>query len=223
MWAPKQIKDAPAASHAAYGFLGLGIILAVIAAGLSVYHAHSTPKPPPGALTSRSAPSSAKPSARAVASYTVPSDNPKYIAIPAIGVGKTRVLRLGLTSAGAIAVPNNIYDTGWYDNSSLPGRLGAMFIYGHVSSWTADGVFYNLKQLKPGAKVVITRGDNKVFTYQVVSSKVYPYDHVDMNQVLSPVDSGKPGLNLMTCTGAVIRGTSEFNKRLVVFTRLVNS
>ena len=29
------------------------------------------------------------------------------------------------------------------------------------------------------------------------------------------------GLNLMTCTGEAIAGTSEFNERLVVFTSLV--
>jgi LPXTG-site transpeptidase (sortase) family protein len=152
----------------------------------------------------------------------VPPNNPKYIAIPAINISNTPILRLGLLKSGAIGTPDNIYDTGWYDGSSLPGQSGAMFIYGHVSSWTADGIFYNLKKLTPGDKITITTGNNTTYTYQVMGTKVYPYNNVDMNQVLSPIDASKPGLNLMTCTGQIIQGTSEFNERLVVFTSLVN-
>ena len=166
-------------------------------------------------------PSSNKPTTKAIASYTVAPDLPKYISIPSISVTNARVIRLGYLANGQITTPDNIYDTGWYENSSKPGQKGAMFIFGHVSSWTANGVFYNLKNLTPGDKVIITRGDNVPFTYEVVKTKIYPYNEVDMQQVLSPINFNKPGLNLMTCTGQVIKGTSEFNERLVVFTSLV--
>lgn len=194
-----------------------------IAIFLLVNNNQKTPKPPPGALTSKSAPSSVKLATQAVVSYSVPPANPKYLSIPTIGVSNVPILKLGLTSSGAIAVPDNIYETGWYDGSSKPGQPGAMFVYGHVSSWTANGVFYNLKKLVTGNQITVTRGDNTTYTYQVVSSKVYPYNNVDMNQVLAPIDPGVAGLNLMTCTGQVITGTSEFNERLVVFTSLVSS
>jgi sortase A len=169
------------------------------------------------------APSSVKPTPQAVATYTVAPNLPKYINISSINVKNVPILKLGLLSNGQIATPDTIFETGWYEGSSEPGQSGAMFIYGHVSSWTADGVFYNLKQLVAGDMVTITRGDNTVFTYQVVSSKVYPYNNVDMNQVLSPINPKVPGLNLLTCTGQVIQGTSEFNERLVVFTSLVTN
>lgn len=207
----------------AWSMIALGVLLAIGSIILVVRHDATAPKPPPDALQSISAPVSTAPSASAVADYTVPPTAPRYITIPAIGVGRTRVVKLGLKKNDAIDAPGNIYDTGWYDGSAKPGQAGAMFIYGHVSSWTANGVFYNLKDLKPGDRVFITRGDNKKFIYQVVSTKIYDYQHVDMNQVLSSVDSSKPGLNLMTCTGKVIPGTSEFNERLTVFTSLVGS
>lgn len=204
----------------AYGCIILGIALAATAVMLSINHSN-LPKSPVQALTAQSILSSVKPSSQVIANYNVPASNPKYISIPAIHVDKTRILKLGLTSGKAIAVPTNIYDTGWYDGSSLPGQTGAMFIYGHVSSWAANGVFYNLKNLKTGDRIIIIGGDNKAYIYQVVSTKVYPYNAVNMNQVLSPINS-KPGLNLMTCTGTVIKGTSEFNERLVVFANLVS-
>jgi hypothetical protein len=48
-------------------------------------------------------------------------------------------------------------------------------------------------------------------------------DSVPMNIVLTPTKSANSGLNLMTCAGSIIKGTSEFSERLVVFTSLVNS
>jgi LPXTG-site transpeptidase (sortase) family protein len=130
-------------------------------------------------------------------------------------------MSLGVVKNNQIAVPDNIYDAGWYNGSAKPGQKGAMFIYGHVSSWKAKGIFYNLKKLKPGDSITVTRGDDSTFTYKVVTTKIYPYNNVDMKQVLAPADQNKPGLNLMTCTGKIIKNTSEFEQRLVVFTTLV--
>jgi len=209
-----------------YLLISIGIVSAFVAILLmtgSVLSDSTLPKPPPGALTSKSAPSSIKPPIQATVSYSVPPLDPKYIAIPSINIANTDVLKLGLMSNKAIAVPDNIFQTGWYDGSSLPGQKGAMFIYGHVSSWTADGIFYNLKKLIPGDKVIITAGNNTVYEYNVIAIKVYPYNNVNMQQVLSPINPSVPGLNLMTCTGSVMPGTSLFNERLVVFTSLVSS
>jgi len=206
----------------ARSLITLGLIAGLIAGLLLVHNNQKTPKAPPGALTSKSAPSSVKPKPKTIVTYSVPPTDPKYIAIPAIGIANTPILKLGLIN-DAIAVPDNIYETGWYDASSKPGQPGAMFIYGHVSSWTADGIFYNLKKLQPSDTITITTGANEIFTYRVVSTKIYQYNNVDMQQVLSPINTNLPGLNLMTCTGRVIKGTSEFNERLVVFTSLINS
>lgn len=202
----------------------IGAIGLAVSGTLLFNSSKDTLKPPPDALhsASASAPSAVKPSQEVVDTYTVEPDLPKYITIPSVGIDKTRILRLGLDKNSAMAVPNNSFDTGWYDGSRKPGQQGAMFIYGHVSTWQAPGIFYNLKKLKPNDIVVVTRGDDKVFTYQVVSAKIYPADAVDMNTVLSPVNAGTPGLNLMTCTGAIIKGTSEFTERLVVFTKLAS-
>lgn len=168
-------------------------------------------------------PSSDRPTQTAVANYQVGPTLPKYIAIPSLQLTNSRVRTLGLLHNGAIATPNNIFDAGWYEGSSKPGQRGAMFIYGHVSSWTSDGIFFNLKNLQSGDVVTITRGDNRKYAYRVVSKVIYPYNKVDMRAVLSPIVRGQPGLNLMTCTGRVMTGTSEFNERLVVFATLSNS
>jgi LPXTG-site transpeptidase (sortase) family protein len=171
------------------------------------------------AIGTKNVPSSVKPSPKAIAAYNVPPTLPKYLIIPAINV-KARVYKLYTNAQDQIEAPDNIYDTGWYTGSSLPGQPGAMFIDGHVSSWTADGVFYNLKKLKPGDIIQVQRGDNKVYTYVVNKLIDYGNTNVNMTQALSPINPNTSALNLMTCTGSVISGTSEFNQRLVVYSTL---
>jgi len=168
------------------------------------------------------APSSTPVSASALSSYTVAPNLPRYLIIPSISVD-ARVLSVGVTSSGNIAAPGDIYDTAWYNGSSEPGQPGAMVIDGHISSWTAQGVFYNLAKLVPGDIIQVESGGGTIFNYKVVKSQVYPSGNVNMPSVLSPVVAGQPGLNLITCTGQVIAGTSEFNERLVVFATEVSS
>lgn len=162
------------------------------------------------------APATIKPTSNDIADYTVPANMPRYLIIPSINV-YARIYPVGLTKAGAIGVPTNVYDTDWYNGSSLPGQSGASVIDGHVSSWTAHGVFYSIKTLTPGAIIKVQMGSGTLYTYRVVRSQVYSASNVNMTQVLSPVAAAKPGLNLITCTGDVIAGTNSFNERIVVF------
>lgn len=209
----------------AWLLIAIGILAGAGSILLWVNQSKTVPPPLPQLLApnENQAPAKiAKPSAKVIASYHVAPILPKYLSIPAIGISKVRVLALGLTSDNHIAVPTNSYDTGWYNASAKPGQSGAMFIYGHVAGWNQGGVFYNLKKLKPGNKIIVTRGDNTTYTYQVNSLKIYPATHVDMNAVLSPINPSKPGLNLMTCTWNIVNGKSEFYNRQVVFSSLVD-
>jgi hypothetical protein len=50
---------------------------------------------------------------------------------------------------------------------------------------------------------------------------MYSASNIDMIAAMTAVTAGKPGLNLITCSGDVIPGTSEFNQRVVVFAEQV--
>lgn len=41
-----------------------------------------------------------------------------------------------------------------------------------------------------------------------------------MTTASEPIIAGRPGLNLITCPGDVIPGTSQFNERIVVYAAL---
>jgi LPXTG-site transpeptidase (sortase) family protein len=161
-------------------------------------------------------PSTIKPTSSDFDKYQVAGNLPRYVYIPKIGV-QARVKQVGLTKDGAVGAPNNIHDTAWYTGSAKPGQPGAMLIDGHSGFWKSHGIFYDLKKVQPGDNIRVQRGDGKTLNYKVVRVKFYPHDKVDMQAALLPVTAGKPGLNLITCAGAVIKGTNEYDQRVIVF------
>jgi LPXTG-site transpeptidase (sortase) family protein len=189
--------------------LGIGLVLA-----LRQHQANS--QAARQAASHTVAPSTKKPAPAEVDNYTVAPDRPRYITIPKLGV-RARVQTVGLTKNNQIGSPANVYDAAWYTGTSKPGQPGVSLIDGHVSSWTTKGIFYRLGTLQAGDAIQITLGNNTLLNYSVVKTRTYDSANVDMTAVLSPADPAKSGLNLITCTGDVIKGTNEFNKRVVVF------
>lgn len=171
------------------------------------------------ASASNAAPSTFKPTENDFDNYKVAPSLPRYIYIPSINV-KAVVRPLGLVNTNQIDAPTSVFDVGWFNQSSKPGKDGAMVVDGHVSSKSTKGIFYNIKSLEPGQPIVIEKGDGTRVTYSVSGQRLYDAANVDMAAVLSPINPNKPGLNLITCAGSVVNGTNEFNKRIVVFAEL---
>lgn len=199
-------------------FGALAIVVLLIGIGVSwVQHKDNQAQgEAPEGTSSEPAPSTEKRSDYEFKNYQVAPDAPRYIFIPKISV-KAMVKPVGVTEANQIESPRNVFDAGWYTGSAKPGRPGAMVVDGHISSWETHGVFYKLKELKSGNTITIERGDGTVLTYRVAKSQTYDADKVDMTAALAPVNPNKPGLNLVSCTGKVVKGTNDFDKRIVVF------
>ncbi|HYF96541.1 MAG TPA: sortase [Patescibacteria group bacterium] len=161
-------------------------------------------------------PSTDKPDRSEFDAYQVAPDAPRYIFISKLAA-EAIVKPMGLTAQNQIEAPVNVFHAGWYTKSAKPGHTGAMVVDGHVSSRHTQGIFSGLKDLKGGDSIIIVRGDNQKINYKVVKSQVYDADRVDMTAVLKPVNPQKSGLNLITCAGTVIKGTHQFDKRIVVF------
>jgi sortase (surface protein transpeptidase) len=164
-----------------------------------------------------SPPTTEKPKPSAFDAYKVAPDLPRYLFIPKLSI-KAMIKPMGVTADNRIEAPRSAYDVGWYNGSAKPGQAGAMFLDGHVSAGRTPGIFYDLKNLIIGDTFTLERGDGQTFTYRVVKAEAYDVDNVDMHAALAPINPAKPGLNLITCTGNVIKGTNNYDKRLVVFT-----
>lgn len=155
-----------------------------------------------------------------IAAYKVPAENPRKLIIPKIGVD-TRITGLGLKASGELATPSNIFDVGWYNASAKPGQTGATLIDGHVHGPTKPGIFYNLKKLSKDDVIIVEKGDGKQLQYKVVDLKRYDATNTDMQAAMRPIDAGKSGLNLITCTGKIDKKTNTYTERLIVFATLV--
>jgi hypothetical protein len=71
------------------------------------------------------------------------------IAIPAIGVSAP-VVPLGLDRTGALEVPRDFAETGWWTGGARPGERGPAVVVGHVDSSSGPAVFFRLGDLPRG-------------------------------------------------------------------------
>lgn len=171
---------------------------------------------PQGLPQQDAAPKTSRPSNNDIDNYKVAADLPRIITVSKLNI-KARILGVGVDKQNRIASPTNVYDVGWFNQSSKPGRPGVMVMDGHVSSESTPGVFYNLKDLSSGDKISVEQGNGNLLNFLVKESVTYDHDKVDMLKVLRPITPNKHGLNLITCSGKVIKGTNEFDKRVVVY------
>ncbi|HLY67145.1 MAG TPA: class F sortase [Chloroflexota bacterium] len=145
---------------------------------------------------------------------------PKELLIPAIHVDAP-VEQVGTTPDGVMDVPKQWNDVGWFDQGYLPGQQGHAVIAGHLDSTTDKAVFWELNKLKPGDQVIVDENDGSQLTFDVTGSDVYPYNQAPLQQIFGPADT--PMLNLITCNGTFDQGSKNYDKRLVVHTKLATT
>jgi LPXTG-site transpeptidase (sortase) family protein len=144
---------------------------------------------------------------------------PVRIRVPAIDVDAPLV-RLGLTSAGALAVPAKAMTAGWYSGSPVPGRVGPAVIAGHVHWSGIPAVFAHLAELTTGDRIIVTRSDASTATFTVDRVATYPKTRFPTALVYGSLDVA--GLRLITCGGFdPVARTYEAN--VIVFATLVTT
>lgn len=146
---------------------------------------------------------------------------PVRIVIPAIDVdAEVQYVGLEEDGTGAMAVPNNFTDVGWFKDGVRPGMRGSAVITGHYNGKeTPQAVFYDLHTLEVGDEVVIMSEERIEDIFRVVKVATYPYD-AETTDVFISTD-GKKRLNLITCGGEWVSEKEVYNERTVVFTELL--
>lgn len=156
------------------------------------------PSSSPSSASSVSArPRSEKPSEAALARSL-----PRSIAIPAIGV-RSEVNPIGLAGDGSIAVPQpgpQLNEAAWFENSPTPGQPGPSVIEGHVDSESGPSVFYELGDIRPGQRILVTRADGRRLTFVVDATRDYLKSEFPTRVVYGAKDLSKPTLRLITCS-----------------------
>ncbi len=139
---------------------------------------------------------------------------PVYLIIPAIGV-RTRLIRLGTTRAGTMAVPSATAVAGWYTASPRPGAIGSSVIAGHVDSYRGPGIFFRLRLLHHGDRAFVLRADGTFAVFKITAVREYLKTRFPFQQVYGPLPY--PGLRLITCGGTFNYTTRQYLSNVVVY------
>ena len=144
---------------------------------------------------------------------------PTGLIIPSIGV-RSGLVRLGLTSSGALQVPATASVAGWYTGSSRPGAIGAAVIVGHIDSQSAPGVFFLLRLLRPGRLVYVRRADGSLAVFRVTAVHSYPKADFPTRAVYGPTPNAQ--LRLITCGGSFDFATGHYLSNVIVYAALTH-
>ena len=143
---------------------------------------------------------------------------PVSLSVPAIGV-RTDLIRLGQQTDGTVEVPADPDRAGWFDLGPPPGAHGSSVILGHVDSTSGPAVFYRLKELRPGDRVVVRLDDGTTARFRVHSIETYANADFPAQKVYGR--QGRSQLNLVTCGGAYDSSRGGYQSNVVVNARLV--
>src|SRR5215469_2319416 len=139
---------------------------------------------------------------------------PTGLVIPAIGV-RTTLVRLGLTATGTLQVPSSIGVAGWYTGSPRPGAIGSAVIAGHIDSVSGPGVFFRLREMRPGELIYVERPHGSMAVFKVTSVRRFLKAKFPTAAVYGPVPNAQ--LRLITCGGTFDPSTGHYMSNVAVF------
>lgn len=140
---------------------------------------------------------------------------PTTLIIPTINVWAP-VESVGLTTTGALDVPEDPAHVAWFNQGPRPGEKGVAIIDGHFG-WK-DGlpaVFDNLSQVHIGDTILVQDADNQVIHFVIRDIRAYEKD-ADTSDIFRATDDGVH-LVLITCQGEWDEINQSYSSRLVVF------
>ncbi|HEY9331273.1 MAG TPA: class F sortase, partial [Streptomyces sp.] len=144
---------------------------------------------------------------------------PKRLRIPAIAVDAPFTpLSIGASGRLDAPPPNDRNLVGWFQGGVTPGERGASIVAGHVDTLTGPAVFLQLRFLRPGATVDITRTDGTVATFKVDTVETFSKAKFPDKRVYA--DTPDAQLRLITCGGTYDKKAKDYVDNVVVFAHL---
>lgn len=140
---------------------------------------------------------------------------PIRLKIPKINID-AHIENVGLTSEGAMDVPQSPENVAWLASGPRPGEKGISVIAGHFG-WR-NGIlaaFDNLSGLRAGDKLYVEDNNGLTATFVVLELKIVLKD--DDTSIVFESSDEKARLNLITCEGAWDKTDKSYSNRLVVF------
>ncbi len=177
-------------------------------------HSLDVPQPPPIASAAAPVVESAEPIVPGMARSV-----PTRIFIKSVWIN-ARIDQVGLARDGSVETPSyeGADNAAWYRHGPSPGETGPAVILGHVDSKKDRAVFFELRRVKPGAGIEVTRADGGKAVFKVDSVEQFPKAAFPTERVYGPTRN--PTLRLVTCGGRYNPATEDYSDNIIVFATL---
>lgn len=140
--------------------------------------------------------------------------DPTRVVIPGLGLDEP-LIDLGLAADGAMEVPTDYGEVGWFTGGGRPGGTGPTVIAAHVDSPTGPAVFQRLEDVAVGDVVEVHDADGRVHTYRVTETADYPKAEFPTARVFGA--TARDELRVITCGGVFDRDAGSYLDNRVVF------
>ncbi|MFJ7749137.1 class F sortase [Arthrobacter sp. NPDC097144] len=175
--------------------------------------------------SSAPAPAASAPQAVAVDPSTIPIrpavpeaevSVPQPVRVTVEGTGiDLEVVPVGVEDNGAMTLPNNHYQAGWYKYGPAPGAAaGSAVLAAHVDSRTEQLPIAGLKDVPPGTIINVTREDGSVQRYAAEGVENIAKKTLDGHRLFER--TGEPRLKLVTCGGAWLEAQDDYEDNVVL-------
>ncbi|WP_258066844.1 class F sortase [Rathayibacter sp. AY2B7] len=134
--------------------------------------------------------------------------------MPAMGLDEP-LIALGIQSDGAMEVPVDYDDVGWFSGGGRPGGSGRTVIAAHVDSRSGPAVFFRLGELAPGDEIAVSGVDGSDHRYRVTEVESYAKAAFPTGRVFGATLEEE--LILVTCGGEYDTAIGRYRDNLVVF------
>ena len=141
---------------------------------------------------------------------------PQPVRITVDGTGiDLEVIPVGVEDNGAMTLPNNHYQAGWYRYGPAPGAAaGSAVLAAHVDSRTEQLPIAGLKDVAVGTIVNVTREDGSVQRYATEGVENIAKRSLDGHNLFNR--TGEPRLKLVTCGGAWLEAKGDYEDNVVL-------
>jgi hypothetical protein len=129
------------------------------------------------------------------------------------------VVPVGLASGGAMEIPEDVTEVGWYDPDGLgvrPGTTGTAVFASHVDSRSQGrGVLFELRSMRAGDTFEIDLEDGTTQTWVVTEVAQIPKVSMPLTEIFTW--AGPSRVVLITCGGEFDRARRSYVDNIVVY------
>lgn len=144
---------------------------------------------------------------------------PAQILIPRLGV-EAQIEAVGQEATGAMAAPEAVEQVAWFAPGTRPGAMGNAVLSGHLDDYKQDpAVFWRLHELVAGDEVIVVDTEGSRYRFEVLGQELYHHEQAPLERIFGYTI--QHNLNLITCNGTWDANALNYDRRLVVYTRLI--